>query len=520
MKRMAWLGLLAIAAGCGSNGGSLPTCKDGQIPEQKGSTWSCVDPLTPPAVNTLAQADLDCQDGQVPVFGAGGWACGSVTSQSGGDVTAVKTPAGSGLTGGADTGDVSLAVDFAGSGSATTAARSDHTHAFLDLTGLPAGFADLVDNDVLGALACQNQQVPRFNSITQAWECWTPTTGGGTFVETDPTVNGLAKSGVDSCLDGQVPVRVGASAWSCLTPQDRDTLAALGCQDGQVPRFSAGAGTWGCVDLPAPANPNAVDAVATGAGLTSTRDGGTVQVAVDFGQSCASGKVACSDQIQPPVTPTLGQVLTQGNDANAQRISNLAPPVATSDAVTKSYVDALAAGGSPAMSIAICCGPTCGERFFGWNCLSNGGDAGTGLMVIPMPDSRGVIEVPDTGNPKILAATPPTPLADGGMLSGTVTLQGCASQWQVCTQTGYSAAMLSCGIFNSSTDPIPWTCTVPPRAYVIVPTMKGILYVDGTDTQNEYLDDVGHSATPPSIIDCSGAGDWPIPGIKTGICFR
>jgi hypothetical protein len=55
---------------------------------------------------------------------------GTVTCQpiagEAGDITAVY--AGDGLTGGGETGAVTLAVDFAGTGSATTVARSDHDH--------------------------------------------------------------------------------------------------------------------------------------------------------------------------------------------------------------------------------------------------------------------------------------------------------------------------------------------------------------------------------------------------------
>jgi hypothetical protein len=52
-----------------------------------------------------------------------------------GDITSVV--AGPGLTGGAATGDASLAIAFAGSGSANTVARSDHNHdaRYLQLTG-------------------------------------------------------------------------------------------------------------------------------------------------------------------------------------------------------------------------------------------------------------------------------------------------------------------------------------------------------------------------------------------------
>lgn len=45
-----------------------------------------------------------------------------------GDITAVNTAAGSGLTGGVSMGDADLAVNFAGTGSATTVSRSDHDH--------------------------------------------------------------------------------------------------------------------------------------------------------------------------------------------------------------------------------------------------------------------------------------------------------------------------------------------------------------------------------------------------------
>jgi hypothetical protein len=66
-------------------------------------------------------AGISCPEGQTIVRNSGNWGCTTI-----GDITAVV--AGTGLSGGATVGSATLNVNFAGTGSANTAARSDHEH--------------------------------------------------------------------------------------------------------------------------------------------------------------------------------------------------------------------------------------------------------------------------------------------------------------------------------------------------------------------------------------------------------
>jgi hypothetical protein len=107
--------------------------------------------------------------------------CQAVAGGAGGDITAVL--AGAGLTGGSQAGDATLAVVFEGDGAATTAARSDHTHALsASTTRVGAGALLAVttgaNNTALGAAALQDDTTGAFNTAVGAGALGDNTTGG------------------------------------------------------------------------------------------------------------------------------------------------------------------------------------------------------------------------------------------------------------------------------------------------------------------------------------------------------
>ncbi|GIV76851.1 MAG: hypothetical protein KatS3mg050_1245 [Litorilinea sp.] len=150
-----WSGLTGVPAGL-DDGDNDTTYSAGLGLSLDGTQFSVAEPYRLPQ---------ECTNGQVAEWNGAAWACGTDDVGSGGgggDITGVA--AGPGLTGGGTSGDVTLSVDFAGTGSANTVARSDHNHDdryytetelqtsgsaqvhWGNLSNVPAGFADGTDD--------------------------------------------------------------------------------------------------------------------------------------------------------------------------------------------------------------------------------------------------------------------------------------------------------------------------------------------------------------------------------------
>ncbi|HXF68556.1 MAG TPA: hypothetical protein VNK89_02010, partial [Thermoflexus sp.] len=120
-KAAPWSGLTGVPAGFADNVDNDTTYTAGTGLTLTGNQFS---------VNTTviqARVTGTCASGNaIRAINADGTVTCEPVAGGAGDITAVY--AGAGLSGGGTSGDVTLSVNFAGSGSATTVARSDHDH--------------------------------------------------------------------------------------------------------------------------------------------------------------------------------------------------------------------------------------------------------------------------------------------------------------------------------------------------------------------------------------------------------
>lgn len=241
-------------------------------------------------VGALAEADIQkrvsaagCPSGSsIRVIDA----AGSVTCQAA-NVT-VNTDGGSlgisgvfgmaGLTGGGTTGDINLSVNFAGTGAAVTASRSDHNHlgAYLPLST---------------SLSCTGtDKVSAINATTGAVTCTADTTGAGGSGTVTSVATGVGLTGGPITTSGTIDLASTVQNWSTQPS----------CPTGSVLRAIGSGGVPSC------STAGTVTSVAAGAGLTggSITGSGTLSI--------ATGGVTASMLASSTITLALGGGLTGG----------------------------------------------------------------------------------------------------------------------------------------------------------------------------------------------------------------
>lgn len=163
--------------------------------------------------------------------------CQAIGANDAGVTSITNITAGAGLAGGGSTGNVSLEVNFAGSGSATTAGRSDHNHAG---TYLPLG----------PVLACAaTDRVVSINPSTGSVVC-APAGGGLTSIGVTAPLTSTAGANPTIALglcDPNEILKVIGSVWRCVSDDNSggtvtsvSATAPLASSGGTTPTISLG----------------------------------------------------------------------------------------------------------------------------------------------------------------------------------------------------------------------------------------------------------------------------------------
>ena len=193
-------------------------------------------------------ADLVCGDGQWAVFDAttAAWACDGFSDSTLTDADVVVAV-------GTDAVDLYAGSTMDG----YTLLTDDSEIDWSLLVSVPSGLDD-GDDDTLAGLACTDGQLAVYDTAGTAWVCGTDTDTTLTAAEVVAAVEAagtLALPGGTTVGGVSVVTSAGAVDWSQITTVpsgladgDDDTLAGLGCSDGEVASYDSSAG-WVCSEL-------------------------------------------------------------------------------------------------------------------------------------------------------------------------------------------------------------------------------------------------------------------------------